>query len=732
MPRIFISYRRDDSAFAAQAVYDKLKELLGEESLTFDVNFSLGMDFAKRIGESVCRCDVLLTVIGDRWLDMRYVDGPMQGQRRLDDPNDWVRLEIASALKRDILVIPVLVGKVSMPDISPGLPPDLADLTKKVAISVRSGPDLPNDLQLLVRGLKRAIRLAPLTAADLALPPGVRVVPQGLRSFSEKDNGFFICLLPGPYQEDGLPEKIGFWKTRIEATDADTTFHVGLIYGPSGCGKSSLVRAGLLPRLGEHVTVVYVETTATDTEARLLAALQEHCPYLAGESTLQAALRRKDRIPSNRKVLIVLDQFEQYLHSTSEEEQDELAEALRECDGGRLQCILMVRDDFLTPVTRFMDRLHIPLRGDRNLALVDLFDRRHAKKVLALLGQAYGGLPASGSLRKEQDAFLNQAISDLSEGDHVISVRLALFAQMFEGKEWKPATLKAIGGATGVGVAFLEDSFVTRTDLWKDRRHSAAAQRILSALLPEPGTTIKGAMRTRQELLKKSGSAHRPEEFDQLLDILDRELRLVTPTDPILKSSDGQGERLADAERRYQLTHDYLVPSLRDWLTSKKKETRRGRAELRLAERSELWNVKPENRHLPSRWEFLNIRLLTSKRDWTGQQRKMMGKAGRVHGLRSGILAALVVLSLIGLGIRHAVVEKQNATGRRPIHPPGACQPGPRRLPGARRGRTHHEVGRDRPTHRRRGGQDSRGREGGRPRKHRRRTLALPDGPPPG
>ena len=71
---------------------------------------------------------------------------------------------------------------------------------------------------------------------------------------------------------------------------------------------------------------------------------------------------------------------------------------------------------------------------DRNLALVDLFDRRHAKKVLALLGQAYGGLPASGSLRKEQDAFLNQAISELAEGDHVISVRLALFAQMFEGK----------------------------------------------------------------------------------------------------------------------------------------------------------------------------------------------------------------------------------------------------------------------------------------------------------
>ena len=363
MPRIFISYRRDDSAFAAHSIYEKLKDLFGEESITFDVNFSLGIDFAKKIDDSVCRCDVLLAIIGDRWLDIRYADGPMQGQRRLDDPNDWVRLEIASALKKDILVIPVLVGKVSMPDIAPGLPPDLADLTKKVALSVRTGPDLPNDLQLLVRGVKRAMRLSPLTPADLALPPGVKVVPQGLRSFNENDNGFFIYLLPGPYQEDGLPEKLCFWKTRIEATDADTTFRVGLIYGPSGCGKSSLIRAGLLPRLGEHVTAVYVEATATDTEARLLAALQEHCPYLAGESSLLAALRHKDQIPSDKKVLVVLDQFEQYLHSTSEDEQDELAEALRECDGGKLQCILMVRDDFLTPVTRFMKQLDIPLAG---------------------------------------------------------------------------------------------------------------------------------------------------------------------------------------------------------------------------------------------------------------------------------------------------------------------------------------------------------------------------------
>ena len=97
------------------------------------------------------------------------------------------------------------------------------------------------------------------------------------------------------------------------------------------------------------------------------------------------------------------------------------------------------------------------------------------------------------------------------------------------------------------------------------------------------------------------------------------------------------------------MTHDYLVHSLRDWLTRKQRETRRGRAELRLAERSSLWNAKPENRHSPSPLEWANIRLLTKKKDWTDPQSKMMKRAGRVHGVRGLTLATvLIVLSLGG------------------------------------------------------------------------------------
>src|SRR5262249_12162257 len=96
----------------------------------------------------------------------------------------------------------------------------------------------------------------------------VKIVPKGLRSFDAHDADFFIELLPGARDRDGLPDSIRFWRARIEATTPDATFSVGLLYGPSGCGKSSLVKAGLLPRLAKPVTTVYVEATGEETEAR--------------------------------------------------------------------------------------------------------------------------------------------------------------------------------------------------------------------------------------------------------------------------------------------------------------------------------------------------------------------------------------------------------------------------------------------------------------------------------
>jgi serine/threonine protein kinase len=492
----------------------------------------------------------------------------------------------------------------------------------------------------------------------------LKIVPKGLRSFDAHDADFFLELLPGPRDREGLPDSLRFWKTRIEETDADNTFSVGLIYGPSGCGKSSLVKAGLLPRLSEEIPV-YIEATPEETETRLLHGLRKRCPVLEDNLSLKetlATLRRGQGIPIGKKVLIVLDQFEQWLHAKKEEENTDLVQALRQCDGGRVQCIVMVRDDFWMAATRFMRELEIRLLEGQNSAAVDLFDLDHARKVLAAFGRAFGKLPDNISdTTKEQNKFLKQSVSGLAEEGKVICVRLALFAEMMKGKDWSPASLKDVGGIKGVGVTFLEETFSASTSPPEHRYHQKAARAVLRDLLPNSGTDIKGYMRSHAELLEASGYGRRPKDFDDLIRILDSEIRLITPTDPEGKDSDDDSVTQTQAGQKYfQLTHDYLVHSLRDWLTLKQKETRKGRAELKLFDTSATWNAKPENRFLPSWWENFNIRLLTDKKKWTEPQRKMMGKAGRFHGMRSFlVLLALVAFIFGGITIRNTVNERQ-------------------------------------------------------------------------
>ena len=141
----------------------------------------------------------------------------------------------------------------------------------------------------------------------------------------------------------GLPDALRFWKTRIEVTDPDKTFRVGMIYGPSGCGKSSLIKAGLIPRLAKPVLSVYVESTAAETESRLLRGVHKTCPELPESLDLAgslARLRQGRLLHPGQKVLLVLDQFEQWLFERRDAADTELLAALRQCDGEHTQAIV--------------------------------------------------------------------------------------------------------------------------------------------------------------------------------------------------------------------------------------------------------------------------------------------------------------------------------------------------------------------------------------------------------
>jgi len=150
MPVIFISYRREDSAGHAGRLFDRLRQHFGSDRVFLDVvGIEAGVDFVETIDQAVGSCDVLLAVIGREWLTCH----DKQGRRRLDEPNDFIRTEITSALKRNVRVVPVLVEGAEMPP-TDELPEELKRLTRRQAVELRDSR-WDADVEALIAALAR-------------------------------------------------------------------------------------------------------------------------------------------------------------------------------------------------------------------------------------------------------------------------------------------------------------------------------------------------------------------------------------------------------------------------------------------------------------------------------------------------------------------------------------------------------------------------------------------------
>jgi TIR domain len=158
---VFVSYRREGGSDAAGRLADRLVDRFGEERVFIDVDaIEPGMDYVEAITRAVTACDVLVAVIGPGWLTAADKRG-----RRLDDPNDWVRVEIGTALARGVRVIPVLVGSVDMPT-REELPKDLAGLARRNALRVRHETFRTNAGQLVAVVERVLASAAPVSISD--------------------------------------------------------------------------------------------------------------------------------------------------------------------------------------------------------------------------------------------------------------------------------------------------------------------------------------------------------------------------------------------------------------------------------------------------------------------------------------------------------------------------------------------------------------------------------------
>jgi len=173
--RIFISYRREENGWPARKLYEVMAERFGEDRVFKDVDsIEPGDDFVDQIQSAVASCDVLLALVGRNWTT---TTGP-GGGRRLDDPEDFVRLEIEAALNRGIRVIPILVDDARMPKATE-LPPALAPFLRRQAITV--SPVTFDTGRLLrtiestfteVKAQRAASRVEPWTRGDTRNPNG--------------------------------------------------------------------------------------------------------------------------------------------------------------------------------------------------------------------------------------------------------------------------------------------------------------------------------------------------------------------------------------------------------------------------------------------------------------------------------------------------------------------------------------------------------------------------------
>lgn len=492
------------------------------------------------------------------------------------------------------------------------------------------------------------------------------VVPRGLRCYGPADADFFFQLLPGPIGRNGIPDSVWFWKLRIESHEPESTFRVGMLVGESGSGKSSLVRAGILPVLDEKVRVVYLESQPEDLDKRLLGQLTRVIGgERASESPAQAVATARDQMPEDGKLLVVFDQFEAYLHAAGDDG-GWLVETLRQCDGIAAQALLIVRDDFFRQAASFMNLVEEPLLQDANFATIDRFGKSHARRVLTAFGFALGAIDPKAN-DHEAERFVEQAVEALAEEGRVTPVRLAMLTEMLKDQPWTPATLRRVGGMEGLSVNFLRERLSGPSAHPELRRHPELVRRILDRLLPIESVSIRQHTVTADEIIERGGiDAQRPTLL-RLLRLLDSELRLITPaatdeppsqttqtppasgdakTDSMVPPSanSNSGDSAGKPAKRYQLTHDHLVPSIRAWMTAEDESTWRGRNRLALRSAARRWSVDRSPNLLASAPRWIGWTLFTRRGDRSTLESDYLSRSARRLARAYAAAAAIVVL----------------------------------------------------------------------------------------
>lgn len=491
---------------------------------------------------------------------------------------------------------------------------------------------------------------------------------RGLQPFESDDSKFFLSLVPGSRAPSGLPESVQYWKDWIESYDSSEYGRVGILYGPSGSGKTSLLRAGIVPYLAPDLLPINIECRKGESISQFALQIGQQLSQQPGNLSVDLAsllLQLRDHSAArneHRKVVLLLDQFDNWAGSATASQLAELAAALRHCDGETLQAMLIVRDDFWTSATEFMRLVECGVEQWKNARSIELFDRHHARRLLEAAGRSFGSLPPNPeALKADQSEFISKAINEMAIKGRVLPIQLAMFAKIAKLQSWHPDTLTQAGGVQGTYVCYFQDLFEGTTSPPVYQRVCSAIVEVLHCLLPNADQTSHSHQVEFGELEMILGEKKLQNQLHRALNILVEDLRLVVRVSQ--PGSQSASEYAVQCNDRFHLVHDFLTVPIANWVDQVRKSSWRGRAIARLEELSAMWSRNQHQRFLPTLPEFVAMQVAAPREKQSPAHRRFLRTAGHKHFART-LIALAFVIPVCMVAVNSIVQHQRNVKER--------------------------------------------------------------------
>jgi serine/threonine protein kinase/formylglycine-generating enzyme required for sulfatase activity len=494
-----------------------------------------------------------------------------------------------------------------------------------------------------------------LAEPEPALPGNTpeAVIDAGLRSYRGEDSKYFMRLLPGKVGSRGLPQIIIDWKRRLEPKSGEPEIVIGVLHGASGAGKSSFVQAGLIPALSTiQTSAIRIDCLEHDLNDQLRKNIASFLNLSQQEIEARSLTELFHQLRSKQgvgRLVIFIDHFERWIAATEDPASTDLFHAFRQLVTDKrtnavpVKVLLLVREDFFSYLHNLLQDLLLDQPANLLFAeRIEPFTTEHAKKVLKIQGANWKKFRADvDSLPPKQQDFVDIAINLLASesmsvrsSGRVSPVLLVMLMQLVKHVDWVRDTLKPYQRQSDILTKFLEMVVSKVTDNRQDLKLGDFV-RILNKFLPADGDEISRPSVPYDELLKSSSLA--PKQFDEVLVILDIDLKLITRA---IDASNTSSENDSQPRNEYRLSHDFLVSCIRTWLVEREREGWRGRARLDFRERAGRWQTR--GGELPGFADWVRFRLC-GEQPWSPAQTDMMN-----HGL-SRILRRLAVITCLGL-----------------------------------------------------------------------------------